>query len=208
MARSRDQLAQPWERHRGREDGGDRSRHVHVFSLKKDNFSSTICQGNMQPGCRRALLLQGDGLQDNVGQQRGSGQAGICPRGETWDLHSGGKGISPDPEGSVFLGVGKKGGKEHWSLCTGLKSQLELLEQGEKSFPRLPRTPWGEGRDGYGHRKAAGDAGNELPPSASLQQIAQPHRRDGSCSETPKIGGTAATHSSASQHPQHRSKGR
>lgn len=73
--------------------------------MERDNFSSRICQGNTQPGYQRAPLLQRDRLQDTVGQQRGFWQSGICLRGETWNLRSGLKGISADPEGSVFHGV-------------------------------------------------------------------------------------------------------
>lgn len=137
LAGSREQLGQPRERRGGREDRGDQNRHVHVFSLR-DNFSSMSCQRNTQSGYLRAPLLRRDRLGDNVGQQRGSLQAGICPRRETLVLHSGCKGISSDLDGFVFQWVGGKGGKEHRLLCAGLKPQLELLEQGEKSFPRFP----------------------------------------------------------------------
>lgn len=91
----------------GEREGGRRRPkppRARVF-MERDNFSSRICQGNTQPGYQRAPLLQRDRLQDNVGQQRGFWQSGICLRGETWNLRSGLKGISADPEGSVFHGV-------------------------------------------------------------------------------------------------------
>lgn len=126
------------------------------FHGERDNFSSRICQGNTQPGHQRAPLLHRDQLQDCVGP-------GMCPRGEMWNLHSGLKGISADPEGSVFCWVGGKG--------------ASVTEQGWSCWNRgkgpshAHHGPPGESRDCSGQWEAEGDAGNELPQSQNFPSL-------------------------------------
>lgn len=138
LAGSREQLAQPKERHRGREDGGDRNRHVHVFSLRETTFPA--------PSAKRTRSRDAGELPCSGGSALGQHRAAAWVLAG-WDLSKRRNTGSPfwmqrdltRPRGICFL-VGRRERRQRTSVsfCAGLEPQLEPLEQGEESFPRSP----------------------------------------------------------------------
>lgn len=143
---------------------------AYVF-FKRDNFSSTICQENTQPACRRAPLLRGSSSGTTQGGSVGPGRLGFVQE----EKH----GISvPDAKGSrqiqrdLFSGGSE--GKESKSIShsvQGSNHSSSRWNKGKSPSHAHHEPPWVRGGIAVGDGKAAGDAGNELLPSCCNREL-------------------------------------